>query len=307
MRRLGCRRPLLTTFKAYAQYAFVLVDRFYVRQGRLKVQVEPEGRDLLAVAVAEPGPIVLLGGHCGALEMAMEALEDLGRPVHPVAVADPGAGMLFQGVGDPTRDLGFGRPAIVADGSVASGLRMLKVLRAGEALGFKADRVLPGTAPEECLEVDFAGSMAHFPSGPLKLIGLGKARAVVVSAFRTGPARFELLADAIDVSNTEASVLGQAFASLLVQHVRRRPDQWFNFYPFWPEDEAPVAALPRTVPPWFRSAWPASVAIVGTVLALCMLPSGLGLEGRIPAYVLGVVVSATGLLVSWRRCRALCH
>lgn len=304
MGRLGCRWPLWTAFKAYAQYAFVLVDRFYVRQGRLRVAVEPEGRDLLATAVEEPGPIVLLGGHCGALEMAMEALEDLGRPVHPVAVADPGAGTLFQGVGDPTRGFGFGRQAIVADGSVASGLRMLQVLRAGEALGFKADRVLPGTAPAEGLEVDFAGAPALLPAGPLRIIGLGKARAVVVSAFRTGPARFELLADAMDVTSKEPAVLGQHFADLLQDHIRRRPDQWFNFYPFWPEDEGPAASLPRTIPPWFRSVWPGALALAATWLLLVSEPSLLDGVSRAAQGLLGVLLASSGLVVSWRRWRS---
>ncbi len=291
MERMGQARPYWAAYRVFLNYGFMLVERFYTYRGRITLQIEqgPAARASARVmeeASREPGPLVVLSGHCGAVEHTASVLEGLGRNVRAVAVRDHGAATLLSGVGDPSVRLGAGR-TILADGSMKAGLTMLKALKKGDILAFKADRPLPGATDAEVLEVPWFGSPAILPLGPAKLICAAKARAVVISVFRTGRARYIALADHLDTSSRDPEAIVRQYAEIQERHLRSHPDQWFNFYPFWPEDEPVVNALPETVPPALRGAEPVFVSTLSAVL-------GIALIGYIAA-----IPGAQTLLVGW--------
>jgi len=252
--RFGVARPVLGTLRLYLSYAFTLVDRHYWIAGRLEPQMEPTDRAFLRRVFDDERPLVVLGSHCGALEMAVPVLESRGRTIRAVARADPGADALLQGVGDAARAVGRGAPPILADGSMEVGLEILRSLRAGEVLTFKSDRVLPGSSPASCAAVSLAGDEVWLPRGPADVVRLGKARALALSVFRVGPGRFHVEARLLDTEGRSTEELLQDYADCLEDVVRRFPRQWFNFYPYWPSDAAALADRPATVPPVMRAA-----------------------------------------------------
>lgn len=276
MRRMGRPHPWWAALRAYGTYVLLLVDRHYERAGRLDVRVErgPGGADL-ATAVAEPGPLVLLGSHCGALEMAARAIETQGRLLRAVAVRDDGAGELLAGVGDVAQGVGAAGEAIVADGTMKAGLKMLGALKRGEVLAFKVDRVLPGAKPQDRLEVPLFGEAAELPRGPAEVVRLAKARALVVHVFRVGPGRYEVVSAPVDTSSGDARGIVGSWARGLEQQVRRRPWQWFNFFPYWPSDVRRLADVPERVPPGLRVAVPALIgALTAVAVTVCLLALG---------------------------------
>ncbi len=277
LRRMGVRSTLTHAVRAYLAYSSVLVERHALMAGRLRPVLERKGPGiaLIEAAVAEDGPLVFLGGHCGALEFGSVALEELGRAVRPVAVADPGADALLSGVGDPATGIGGSSSTIVADGTVKSGLRMLKALRAGEILCFKADRVLPGTA-HEAVHAPFFGEPVAFPRGPVRIAITAKARAIVVSVFRVGVARYRVVADPLDLSSRDPDAITAEYAALLERQIREQPHQWFNFYPYWASDVDVVAAAPEIVPLSARAAEHALWGAVAASTALAGLDVVLG-------------------------------
>ena len=282
MQRMGQPRPYWAAYRVFLNYGFMLVERFYTYSGRITLHIEqgPEARDSARVmeeASREPGPLVVLSSHCGAVEHTAFVLEGLGRNVRAVAIKDHGAQSLLAGVGDPSVRLGAGR-TIVADGTMRAGLTMLKALKKGDILAFKADRPLPGADPSELVEVSMFGAPALFPLGPAKLVCAAKARAVVISVFRTGRASYIALADHLDTSSRDPRVIVEAFAAIQERHLRRYPDQWFNFYPFWPEDAPAVNDLPETVPPAMRGAEPTLVSTYAATVGLALL----GYLGGVP-------------------------
>lgn len=252
--RFGVARPTLGTLRLYLSYAFTLVDRHYWLAGRLEPQMEPTDRAFLRQVFADEGPLVVLGSHCGALEMAVPVLESRGRTIRAVARADPGADALLQGVGDAARAVGQGAPPIIADGSMEVGLEILRSLKAGEVLTFKSDRVLPGSLPASSASVSLAGDEALLPRGPADVVRLAKARALAMSVFRVGPGRFHVEARLLDTEGRSTEELLQDYADCLEDVVRRFPRQWFNFYPYWPSDAVALADRPATVPPVMRAA-----------------------------------------------------
>ncbi len=258
MARMGLQLPGWRGLFAYANYALTLVDRYYIQAGRRTVSVE--GPDGTAASLApledflrKADRLVLLGSHCGALELAAPAMEAAGRRVRAVAVADPGAALLLRGVGDVSEGVGVASRTIVADGTMESGLRMLGALRDGDALSFKADRVLPGNE-DKSDPVDLFGTSVPLPRGPFEVARLGKASIVSLDVFRVGPCRFRILFEVLTASARDHDVPAAlvAYASALERRIARYPHHWFNFFPYWPEDEEALAHHHQTVPPWMR-------------------------------------------------------
>ncbi|GEM_PF-2102362 len=303
MQRMGRRPTLWYALRAYFAYSAVLVERWHLMSGRLRPTLDREGStgiEIIEQAVAGDGALVFLGGHCGALEFGSVALEELGRPVRPVAVADPGAGALLSGVGDPAKGIGGQSSTIVADGTVRSGLKMLKALRAGEILCFKADRVLPGT-DDETVEVPFFGERVPVPRGPVRIALTARATAVVVSVFRVGVARYRVVADPLDLDGRDPDEVTARFVALLEEQIANQPHQWFNFYPYWSSDAAVVAEHPEEVPLSARAAEHALWGAVAASTALLGLDAVLGdsLLWALPAGALAERVVAGLGAVSW--------
>jgi lauroyl/myristoyl acyltransferase len=276
MRRMGRPHPWWAALRAYGAYVLLLVDRHYQRAGRLEITVDRgPGADHLAAAVEAPGPLVLLGSHCGALEMAAGAIETRGRLLRAVAVQDAGAGQLLEGVGDVAEGIGAAGRAIVADGSMRAGLKMLGALKRGEVLAFKSDRVLPGARPQDRLLVDVFGEPAELPRGPAEIVRLAGARAVIVHVFRVGPGRYRVVSRPVDTSSGDAAGIVASWVEGLEAQVRHQPQQWFNFYPYWPGDVERLGELHERVPPGLRVAVPSLIgALLAVAVMVCLLALG---------------------------------
>jgi hypothetical protein len=151
---------------------------------------------------------------------------------------------------------------------------MLKALRSGEVLCFKADRVLPGS--DDGVPVQFFGEDVLFPPGPAAIALTARARAVVVSVFRVGPARYRVEADRLDLTGGDAKSITAAYAAMLEKHLRGRSHQWFNFFPYWPADAPASAAQPEIVPLAARAAEHALWGGVASSTGLLLLDRLLG-------------------------------
>lgn len=277
MRRMGLGLPWWKAMGAYVQYTLTLVDRYYVAAGTLTPAIDRRFDEAyhqrLSRTLAEGRPLVILGHHCGAMEMAVPALEALGRPVRAVAVQDPEARRLLENVGDAAESVGGARRTIVADGSMKAGLRMLQALKSGDVLAFKADRPLPGGGATA--QVSVFGARVELPRGPEEIARLARADVEVLSVFRTGPGRYRILADPLPASG-DAHAMTQAYARILAGHIRQHPDQWFNFFPWWRADQRELASLPEVVPPGMRAAF---AGLAGALAGLVGAAALLGLGG----------------------------
>ena len=252
MRRFGQSWPHLSALGVYLNYAFTLTDRHYWRAGRLEPVMEPTDRGFLERTFDDPSPLVLLGSHCGVLELAVPVLESRGRTIRAVARHDPGTSMLLEGVGNSAQHVGRGAAPIIADGSLETGLEILRSLRSGEVLTFKSDRVLPGSGSDSMASVLFCGDRVFLPRGPAEVVSLGKARALAMSVFRVGAGRFHVEAKLLPSEGVTTEQLLQSYAEDLGDAVCRFPLQWFNFYPYWQGEAEKLAHLPATVPPMMR-------------------------------------------------------
>ena len=299
MRRMGLGLPWWRALGAYVQYTLTLVDRHYATAGRLHPRLDRRGGgevyERLDRKLADGRPLVFLGHHCGALEMAVSALETQGRAVRAVAVQDPPSSRLLEIVGDSARSVGGARRAIVADGTMAAGLKMITALRSGDVLAFKADRALPGAAATHT--ISFFGDRVDLPRGPEEIARLARADVEVLSVFRTGAGRYRVLADPLPIRATSQEMV-QDFGRIFAQHLREQPNQWFNFFPWWRADRRELASLPSTVPPALR----ASAAALPGSLAGLLVAAGVLLLGAAPvrgALIESLLWGVGGTLALW--------
>ncbi|MBU1432572.1 hypothetical protein KKF91_18695 [Myxococcota bacterium] len=213
-------------------FAHSLVDQMMVIAGRADAfTLEHPGAETLRGAYAEGRGLLLLSGHVGARAVAGELLRGIKLNLavfENEALAIRRAWAAGRADQPAPRVLGISADPL-------SGLKLLRALKAGEAVAILADRALGDT-----LEIPFMGRPCRFPRGPFLLALL--ARAPVVCAFSARRGRRSLIFEAKrapEVSylpeDKEESMrsLARWYVAELEDFARAHPEQWFNLYDFW--------------------------------------------------------------------------
>ena len=193
--------------------------------------------------------VLLLGSHLGNLEIC-RALAQF-RPglrlrvlVHTrhapsfnrlLARLDPRSQVSLQQV----TELGVAEAAELAAWVAAGGVVLIAADRVPL---FRADSGRTGRV----IWADFLRHPAPFPQGPFILGSLLDCAVFSLFCVRRGPrfeATFEPFAERLGLPRRERERALQRcaslFASQLEQHCLAAPFQWFNFFPFWTQGEAP--------------------------------------------------------------------
>jgi predicted LPLAT superfamily acyltransferase len=235
-RALGREPGAADRYRLILYFATSIQDRLYMLSGRHDLfEVSLEGEALIRAVSESAGGAFLCGAHMGSFEVlrfvshrqpgltvAMAMYEDNARKLNAVMAAAKPI--------DP--------PEIIALGHVDAMLRIRDRLDAGTLVGVLADRTL---GDEASLPVSFLGASARLPLGPMRAAALLRRRVLFMVGLYRGGNRyhvvFEPLADFTSTSRADRAVAIDAavrrYASLLEQHCRRDPYNWFNFFDFW--------------------------------------------------------------------------
>jgi KDO2-lipid IV(A) lauroyltransferase len=203
------------------------LDARYIRE-----RVLIETPDVVEAAFAEPGPVIFVGAHFGAIELpALYLATRTGRPV-----TGP-----METVGDPYLQRWFERTRAKV-GITIVGLRearreLLAALRRGESVGLVADRDLTSGG----LEVSLFGHPARLPAGPALLAVESGSPIYLATVRRDGPGRYRGRLQRIEVP-TEGSrrervtATVHRLAAAFEDAISLAPEQWWAvFFPIWPD------------------------------------------------------------------------
>ncbi len=239
-RALGREARWRDLWRLYFCFASTMLDRVFLLTGRAAgYQVEITGLETLRGAAGRGQGLVLLGAHMGSFD-ALRAVGGADAPVEVRMLMHTGnagpADALFDSL-DPTR-----RSAVIELGRAEAMLEAREVIERGGVVGMLADRAPRG---ERMLEVDFLGSPAPFPGGPMTVAAVLRAPVVLGFGLWLGPRRyalrFEEFVSAVDLprDRREAALRGwiARYAERLGEMCRAHPYNWFNFYDFWREEE----------------------------------------------------------------------
>lgn len=126
-----------------------------------------------------------------------------------------------------------------ADGSHI--FEMHRVLDSGEALSIHGDRLFRDS---RSLTARLLGAEAAFPEGPFRVAALERVPVVTMFMLRTGHKRYELRIRELSRQGDEALKTNELAGALLERYAREielalhdYPEQWFNFFDFWPNKQ----------------------------------------------------------------------
>lgn len=228
------------------QHAYAWVDFFYYGQRDPRLALERcatiEGLAALEEAHQAGRGAILLTAHAGSFELGGLLLRSADMRLY--AVYKPDRFAAVERLRTRMRARG-GVEGIPVGGQGFSTLPLLKVLREGKVVGMQGDRDFNLTG----LPLPFFGRTAYFPRGPWELAAMTGAPIFCTFFYGDETRRFHVrFSDPIHVDGDrarrrEAIESGmRRYVAILEDLVRRHPDQWYCFYPFW--DDPLRSALP---------------------------------------------------------------
>ena len=213
-------------------YAYYLVDLFYTEKlskDFIQANVEIQGLSYLDDALLKNHGVVLASAHVGHWEMGGMTLSKIGYPIHAIAIKhqDPRIEEIFQ-----KRRRYNGLRIIHLGISIRE---CYKVLRENKILALNADRLFS----EDGIPVNFMNKRVYFPEG-ISRFSLFTGATVIPTFFIMKHRGRYLLDIQQPLEESRPESLTQAFAVRLEEEIKRYPDQWFIFEPFWKPPQWPL-------------------------------------------------------------------
>lgn len=225
------------TKQVIRNHAYAWVDFFYFGQRPMEAALaqfeQVEGLDHTSALIKEGRGAILLTAHAGNFELGGLLLQTLQAKVH--VVYKPDRFDAVERLRSRIRNQG-GVVGIPVDGVGFSTLPLLKLLREGKLVGMQGDRDFSMNG----LPIPFFGKETYFPRGPWELAAM--TGAPILCAFfymdsrRRFHARFEPPIHITGERGERRSAMEAGmmrYAAYLEDLIRKHPDQWYCFYPFW--------------------------------------------------------------------------
>lgn len=239
--RLGYtrRRALVRTYRNHLVFGQVVVDRFAIFAGQKDLfHLEITGNEHFLHLLNGQQGFIIAGAHVGNFEIAGYLLHAGRKRVN--ALFYPGE----------THTVRRNRMEVLGDNDtrvvpVTDDMTHLFIIRTalqdGEIVTISCDRHLGSSKSVTC---DFLGERADFPAGPFALADILNVDILPVFVMKAGARKYVVhvkpVIQAAGATRHEAvATRARAFAGELEAILREYPEQWFNYYPFWKEENNP--------------------------------------------------------------------
>lgn len=229
-------------FRQFLEFARSLLDRvgFWLADAEA-FRIMIRGREHLDRVASLARGAVVLGSHLGSFD-AMRLMADMQSPlrVH-VLMYTQHAPQINRLLGWRHKSLGaLVRVIPIVPGSLEHAIEARACVRRGELVAILADRT-PVSRRGRTSRVEFLGSLADLPQGPVRLAALLGCPVLMMTALRVGDRAYEIciepLAERIVLprEGREEAIRShcQHYADRLAGQCMRAPHQWFNFFDFW--------------------------------------------------------------------------
>ncbi|MDR2138768.1 MAG: lysophospholipid acyltransferase family protein [Tannerella sp.] len=233
--RHGCS-PLksgLKTFRNHYLFGQMLIDRFAVYAGRRNTfRIENPDNALFLQMLDDPRGCILAGAHIGNPELCGYLLRQQKKRIN---------GLIF---GGEAKEVQKNRTMVLENNNV----RLIPVaedlshvflisdaLANGEIVSMPCDRRFGSAKSVAC---DFLNGKACFPIGAFALAVQFRAPVLAFFALKISTLRYRIHMVSIPLPDgrgkrEQIDGMTRCFVRELERIVKRYPEQWFNFYPFW--------------------------------------------------------------------------
>jgi KDO2-lipid IV(A) lauroyltransferase len=225
-------RLALATYRSYARDVADFMRGVSAPPGETEAMFTPHGIDTIYRVREQGRGALIVTGHFGNWELGGLLMRSLGLPLDVVAM--PEADEQVNRMRHAFRQQ-MGIETIEVRQSLDTALQIRQRLAQNRSVAILMDRHVD----RDRVEVQFFGRRAYFLRTPVLLSYLTGAPIVPCFIIRKGSGRFDVIAEeAIDVDHAlprdqGVQQVAQRFAAVLEQHIRRRPECWYQFYPYW--------------------------------------------------------------------------
>lgn len=228
-------------FKVYSNYyAFgqTLLDKTALLSGvKTKFTVDHEGGINLDRIAARGKGGILISAHVGNWEIAGQLLNRLNTTFN-ILMYENERENLKKYMDNVQKEKNVNIIAI-KDGEMGHLIELHNAFNRNELVVLHGDRFREGT---KTIEMDFLGRKALFPAGPFIMAAKFGVPVSVVFAMKETSSHYHFFAgDPIEMKRTRTEEqtdkaveeLMKQYLSEVEDKVKRYPEQWFNYYPFW--------------------------------------------------------------------------
>lgn len=230
------------TYRTFLHAGRTYYDFFHaLRQSTAQLaKITPIPADILKevhAATRQGRGVLFLGMHLSNFDLVILSIGSQGLPIQALSLANPQAGDHVLNQVRAATGLEF---TPITPASLRQAVRRLK--RGGIVM-----TAIDFPDPDDRMLVPMFGRDAYLPLGPARLALLTGAVVVLGACHHTNEAGYQLEVigplEMIHSGNRQADIYTNTcrFAAFMEAQIRRFPEQWMMFHPFWPPVE-PLAS-----------------------------------------------------------------
>lgn len=221
--------------RTYSEFGKAILDRFACWGGRQMI-VSVNGQDLWDKFLMNEQAFVILASHVGNLDLAGYTIR---MPQTVFAVVHTGdSDTVEENRARLFREMGITIIPIQEDGGHV--LDMHRAISEGHVVSVHGDRLFSHT---RALYANFLGKKARFPEGCYRFVAAEKVPVLSLSVMRESCGHYTIyvrqLSDGLYNAKNhqkQAQEVLNAYVHNLEEMLTRYPEQWFNFYDFWTDN-----------------------------------------------------------------------
>lgn len=235
-RRVGWR----ALFHHYYHFASTILDRVYFLRGEHgRFQVNVHGLEALTQCLKAQKGCVLLGSHLGSFEIVRTTARWQPDVEVRVLMHEENSPLIRELVRQLNPQVAN---SVIAIGAPDTMIRVKECLDRGGVVGILGDRLVKQEQGTLC---KFFGQLVRFPTAAARLMSLVGSPVVLFFGLYRGGNRydvhFELFADQVtldrELRDQQIQQWTQRYVDRLEHYCRLAPDNWFNFYDIWQDNE----------------------------------------------------------------------
>ncbi len=239
----GALHAALRARRVYLNYAYYLIDLFYISHGEKRLRhfkVNYIGDEILVDAVRSGRGIILMSLHMGNWEIGGIAMAEKGLPPPTIAYF-PDSQDIIEKQRNRLRNFSKVRQIELREENF-SAIKLLRVLQEGGVVAIQGDRL----QYDRGIELEMFGHRALFPKGPVMLASAANALLLPTFMIMSGYNTYDIYVEnplEITVYSKRGETLErnlQALIKIFEKYIKRYPDQWYTFMPFWSKDKKNV-------------------------------------------------------------------
>jgi len=213
--------------ESYRQIAMSFIELLIAPklQGQIQNILESKHISLLQRLLQQGKGLITVSGHLGNWELQGAAAATAMNEPFTVAAVQQSNPYIDRFITQRRNGMGM-----EVAGTKAAMKLLLRALKNRQAIGLVADQ----NAGRDAVFVDFFGKVAATQPGPAQLALKFGAPMIVGAAIRTGPGRFKVLAQQVEIKEDDTvETLTQRHVKILEDFIRQYPEQYFWLHRRW--------------------------------------------------------------------------